>query len=99
MVLGGIIQGAIGQPFGNESSGVAYGVLNEILGTYRGKDGIARPSRYEVLLLPPSGQRGSPNVNSKSTSESVNNTSTTNSTSTTKSTDDVEDAFDKLFKE
>jgi len=53
-------------------------------------------------FLNPSEEENSPNVNSKSTSESVNNTSTTNSTSTistTKSTENVEDAFDKLFKE
>ena len=38
-------------------SGPAFAILNEILGTYRSDDGIARPSRYEVLLLPPTGVR------------------------------------------
>ena len=41
----------------NAISGPAFAVLNEILGTYRSDDGIARPSRYEVLLLPPTGVR------------------------------------------
>ena len=33
--------------------GTAYAVLNEILEQFRGKGGFARPSRYEVILLPP----------------------------------------------
>ena len=41
--------------FGSALQGTAFAILNEILGTYRGKDGIARPSRYEVVLLPPTG--------------------------------------------
>ena len=52
--------------FGSALQGTAFAILNEILGTYRGKDGIARPSRYEVVLLPPSGTRGrrtNPNPN------------------------------------
>ena len=51
----GLLQGIIGNPFGNAASGPAFAVLNEILGTYHSSDGIARPSRYEVVLLPPSG--------------------------------------------
>ena len=38
--------------------GFAYGVLNEVLAGFNGKDGYARPSRYEVILIPPSGSRG-----------------------------------------
>ena len=49
----GVLQGIIGNPFGNAASGPAFAVLNEILGTYHSKDGVARPSRYEVILLPP----------------------------------------------
>ena len=51
----GIIQGFIGNPFGSAVEGPAFGVLNEVLGTYRSKDGIARPSRYEVIISPPRG--------------------------------------------
>ena len=38
--------------------GFAYGVLNEILAGFRGRNGYAKPSRYEVILYPPSGARG-----------------------------------------
>ena len=51
----GIVQGFIGNPFGSAVEGPAFGVLNEVLGTYRSKDGIARPSRYEVIISPPRG--------------------------------------------
>ena len=44
---------------GKMAEGPSYAVLNEILGDYRTNDGFARPSRYEVLLLPPTGVRGS----------------------------------------
>ena len=37
---------------------VAYGSLNEILGLGRSKDGVSRPNRYEVTLLPPTGSAG-----------------------------------------
>ena len=37
--------------FKNAVTGTAFAVLNEILGTYHGTDGIARPSRYEVILI------------------------------------------------
>ena len=36
----------------------ASSVLNELLAPLRDDDGIALPSRYEVLFLPPSGSRG-----------------------------------------
>ena len=38
---------------------VAIGSINEILGLGRSKDGVSRPNRYEVTLLPPTGSRGS----------------------------------------
>ena len=38
--------------------GFAYGVLNEILAGFRGQNGYAKPSRYEVILYPPSGSGG-----------------------------------------
>ena len=45
--------------FGGLVDAVAYGALDEILGLGRSDDGIAKPSRYEVTLFPPSGQQGS----------------------------------------
>jgi len=60
MSLGQIIQGVIGNPFGSAVSGAAFAGLNEVLGSYRSKDGIARPSRYEVVILPPTGSSSSP---------------------------------------
>ena len=55
MVLS-LLQGVAGNPFGNAVSGPAFGVLNELLGLMRGSDGgIAKPSRYEVIFLPPVG--------------------------------------------
>ena len=44
--------------FGNAVTGTAFGVLNEILGLVRGTDGIAKQTRYEVILIPPTGARG-----------------------------------------
>ena len=43
---------------------VAYGTLNEILGTTNSKNGMSRPNRYEVTLFPPSGTRGSKGLGS-----------------------------------
>ena len=40
--------------------GSAYGVMNEILAEFRSDDGFAKPSRYEVVLLPPQGTRAKP---------------------------------------
>ena len=60
MSLGSLIQGAIGNPFGSLVSGTAFGVINDVLGGYRSKDGIARPARYEVVILPPTGGRNNP---------------------------------------
>ena len=41
MSLGSLIQGAIGNPFGSQVSGTAFGVINDVLGPMRSKDGIA----------------------------------------------------------
>ena len=43
---------------GKLAEGPSYAVLNEILGEYRTNEGFSRPSRYEILLLPPTGVRG-----------------------------------------
>ena len=43
---------------GKMVEGPSYAILNEILGEFRTNDGFARPSRYEILLLPPTGARG-----------------------------------------
>ena len=43
---------------GKMIEGPSYAILNEILGEFRTNDGFARPSRYEILLLPPTGARG-----------------------------------------
>ena len=43
---------------GKMVEGPSYAVLNEILGEYRTNEGFSRPSRYEILLLPPTGVRG-----------------------------------------
>ena len=34
----------------------AFASLNEVFATFRGKDGFARPSRYEVFFFPPIGK-------------------------------------------
>ena len=44
--------------FGNAVTGTAFGVLNEILGLVRGTDGIAKQTRNDVILIPPTGARG-----------------------------------------
>ena len=36
----------------------AFAVLNEVLGEFRSDDGMALPSRYEAVLHPPTGTRG-----------------------------------------
>ena len=61
MSLGRLVQGAIGNPFGSAVSGVAFATINEALSGYRSSDGgIARPSRYEVVILPPTGSPTNP---------------------------------------
>ena len=48
-----LIQGVLGNPFGNAASGPAFGLLNEVLSEFRSRDGIARPARYEVVIGSP----------------------------------------------
>ena len=43
---------------------LAYGTLNEILGLGNSTDGMSRPNRYEVTLLPPTGTAGTANTGS-----------------------------------
>tara|TARA_B100000424_G_scaffold180890_1_gene139941 strand:- start:984 stop:1736 length:753 start_codon:yes stop_codon:yes gene_type:complete len=57
MALGSVIQGALGNPFGNAVSGPAFGVLNEFIGLMRSDNGYAKNNRFEVILTPPSGSR------------------------------------------
>ena len=38
--------------------GTAFGVLNDVISLFRSNEGYALPSRYEVLILPPSGNLG-----------------------------------------
>lgn len=45
----------------NLLDGLAYGVLNELLAGFNSTDGYAQPSRFEVIVTPPSGYRGSGN--------------------------------------
>ena len=64
-----LIQGALGNPFGNAASGPAFGLLNEVLSEFRSRDGIARPARYEVVIGSPprlaTDNRGARNVSLK----------------------------------
>ena len=39
--------------------GFAYAVLNELLAGFQGTDGYAKPAKYEVIITPPTGYRGS----------------------------------------
>mgnify|MGYP006241806865 CR=1 FL=1 len=45
--------------FGSFIEAGTSAVLNEILASTHENDGMAFPSKYEVLFLPPSGSRGS----------------------------------------
>ena len=47
-----------GRVLGSNVGQSSYSVLNEQMATVR-SDGFSRPSRYEVLLLPPRGSKGS----------------------------------------
>ena len=57
--IGGIIGAAATNKIaskvqGDEIGGLAFGILNDFLAGYRDDSGFARPSRFEVLVLPPS---------------------------------------------
>ena len=75
MSLGQIIQGVVGNPFGSAVSGAAFAGLNEVLGSYRSKDGIARPSRYEVVILPPTGSPNNPFTSALTETDNARNVS------------------------
>ena len=45
--------------FGGLVDAVAFGALNEVLGSFSGNNGMSRPHRYEVTLFPPTGTGGS----------------------------------------
>ena len=38
---------------GSFTEGATYAVLNDVFAEFRSDKGFARPSRYEVLLIPP----------------------------------------------
>lgn len=38
---------------GRELQGVAFGLINELLGLVRDDSGVARPNRFEVVIFPP----------------------------------------------
>jgi len=44
----------------NFIEGAAFGVLNDILSSFRSNEGYAQPNRYEVLILPPAKIGGGP---------------------------------------
>ena len=45
---------------GKMLEGPAYGILNEIMAEFRSADGFARPTRFEVMIYPPTGKAGKP---------------------------------------
>ena len=45
---------------GKMLEGPAYGILNEILAEFRSDDGFARPTRFEIMIHPPTGFAGKP---------------------------------------
>jgi hypothetical protein len=38
--------------------GFAYAVLNELLATFHGTDGYAKPAKFEIIITPPAGYQG-----------------------------------------
>ena len=47
---------------GNAVQGFAFGVLKELIGLIRNSNGISKPSRYEVILIPPAGGRATTGI-------------------------------------
>ena len=45
---------------GKMLEGPAYGILNEIMAEFRSADGFARPTRFEIMVYPPTGKAGKP---------------------------------------
>lgn len=58
----------------NLLDGFAYGVLNELMAGFRDNDGYASPNRYEVIITPPSGYRGSGSDSTNLNPEGVSDT-------------------------
>ena len=49
---------------GRELEGVAFGLINELLGLVRDDTGVARPNRFEVVVNPPTSSSGTRNPSS-----------------------------------
>ena len=60
---------------GRKLEGTAYAVLNELLSKYHGDGGFSRPSRYEVLIIPPRGSNNNPISDDISDNEIIRKTS------------------------
>ena len=60
---------------GRKLEGTAYAVLNELLSGYHGTGGFSRPSRYEVLIIPPRGSNNNPISDDISDNEIIRKTS------------------------
>ena len=60
---------------GRKLEGTAYAVLNELLSRYHGDGGFSRPSRYEVLIIPPRGSNNNPISDDISDNEIIRKTS------------------------
>ena len=60
---------------GRKLEGTAYAVLNELLSKYHGDGGFSRPSRYEVLIIPPRGSNNNPTSGDISNNKTIRETS------------------------
>ena len=60
---------------GRKLEGTAYAVLNELLSRYHGDGGFSRPSRYEVLIIPPRGSNNNPTSGDISNNKTIRETS------------------------
>ena len=60
---------------GRKLEGTAYAVLNELLSGYHGTGGFSRPSRYEVLIIPPRGSNNNPTSGDISNNKTIRESS------------------------
>ena len=60
---------------GRKLEGTAYAVLNELLSGYHSTGGFSRPSRYEVLIIPPRGSNNNPTSGDISNNKTIRETS------------------------
>ena len=60
---------------GRKLEGTAYAVLNELLSGQHGTGGFSRPSRYEVLIIPPRGSNNNPTSGDISNNKTIRDTS------------------------